>query len=315
MIGSISLNGIRAFEAVARLGSFKAAAEELRLTSSAVSHAVIDLERDLGIGLIDRQRRGAKLTERGEAFYAHVRLAFDQLRLGIDETSLRMRKVFRLHAAPSFAAGWLSPRLPKLLALHPDIEVRLSAGTDYSTFASNDFDADIVYGPVRATSVTVIPIAEETVAPMCTPAIAATIATPADLRRHILIQSDTKLVRWSHWFEKNGLSDQALHGIRFDRSFLAIAAAADGLGIALESTLLAERELASGRLVMPLVGVAHDITYVGHTFVFPKLAKPNGLVAMFRSWLTAELGGKSALTSLVGTTDEADCATTSAISK
>jgi LysR family transcriptional regulator, glycine cleavage system transcriptional activator len=289
MIGSISLKGIRAFEAVARLGSFKAAADELKLTSSAVSHAVIDLEQDLGIGLIDRQRRGGRLTDRGEAFYGHVRIAFDQLRLGIDETSLRMRKVFRLHAAPSFAAGWLSPRLPKLLALHPDMEVRLSAGTDYSNFASNDFDADIVYGPVRATNVTTIPIAEETVAPMCSPTMAASIKTPADLRRHVLIQSDTKMVRWSHWFEKNGLADQALHGIRFDRSFLAIAAAADGLGIALESTLLAERDLANGRLVMPLANIAQDITYVGHNLVFPKLAKPNKLAAVFTDWLMAEI--------------------------
>jgi LysR family transcriptional regulator, glycine cleavage system transcriptional activator len=304
VFGSISLKGIRAFEAVARLGSFKAAAEELKLTSSAVSHAVIDLERDLGIGLIDRQRRGGKLTERGEAFYTHVRLAFDQLRLGIDETSLRMRKVFRLHAAPSFAAGWLSPRLPKLLALHPDIEVRLSAGTDYSNFASNDFDADIVYGPVRATNVTMVPIAEETVAPMCAPAIAASITSPADLRRHVLIQSDTKMVRWSHWFEKNGLSDLALHGIRFDRSFLAIAAAADGLGVALESTLLAERDLASGRLVMPLAGVAQDITYVGHSFVFPKLAKPNKLVAVFSGWLKAEIDARTVATSTEATPND-----------
>jgi len=288
MIGSISLKGIRAFEAVARLGSFRAAAEELNLTSSAVSHAVIDLERDLEIGLIDRQKRGGKLTERGEAFYAHVRIAFDQLRVGLEETSQRMRKMFRLHAAPSFAAGWLSPRLPKFLALNPDIEVRLSAGTDYSSFANNDFDADIVYGPVRATNVNVVPVVEETVAPMCAPSLAASIAAPADLHRQVLIQSETKMVRWSHWFEKNGLQAPSIQGIRFDRSFLAIAAAADGLGIALESTLLAERDLANGRLVMPLAGRAQDITYVGHSLVFPKQAKPNKLVAVFAEWLKCE---------------------------
>jgi len=291
MIGSISLKGIRAFEAVARLGSFRAAAEELRLTSSAVSHAVIDLERDLGIGLIDREKRGGRLTERGEAFYVHVRAAFDALRLGLDETSQRMRKMLRLHAAPSFAAGWLSPRLPRFLALHPDIEVRFSAGTDYSSFANNDFDADIVYGPVRATNVTVVPIVEETVAPMCAPSIAASIRNPADLRRHVLIQSETKLVRWSHWFEKNGQPSPTPQGIRFDRSFLAIAAAADGLGVALESTLLAERDLAAGRLVLPLAGRSQDIKYVGHSLVYPKLAKPNKLVTIFAEWLEREIQG------------------------
>lgn len=289
MLGSVSLKGIRAFEAVARLGSFRAAAEELKLTSSAVSHAVIDLERELGIGLIDRQKRGGKLTERGEAFYAHVRIAFDQLRLGLDETSQRLRKMFRLHSAPSFAAGWLAPRLSKFLALHLDIDVRLSAGTDYSSFTNNEFDADIVYGPVRATNVTVVPITEETVAPMCAPSVAASIHSSADLLRQVLIQSETKMVRWSHWFEKNGQSAPSVQGIRFDRSFIAIAAAADGLGVALESTLLAERDLAIGRLVMPLAGRAQDITYVGHHLVFPKLLKPNKLVTVFADWLSNEL--------------------------
>jgi DNA-binding transcriptional LysR family regulator len=298
MIGSVSLKGIRAFEAVARLGSFRAAAAEMNLTSSAVSHAVIDLEKDLGIGLIDRQKRGGRLTERGEAFYIHVRIAFDQLRLGLDETSQRMRKMFRLHAAPSFAAGWLSPRLSKFLVLHPDIEVRLSAGTNYSSFANNDFDADIVYGPVRATNVNVVPIVEETVAPMCAPAMAASIQSPADLHRQVLIQSETKMVRWSHWFAKNGLPAPTVQGIRFDRSFIAIAAAADGLGVALESTLLAERDLANGRLVMPLAGHAEDITYVGHSFVFPKQAKPNKLVALFAEWLRHEIREREASTSL-----------------
>ena len=273
MIGSISLKGIRAFEAVARLGSFRAAADELKLTSSAVSHAVIDLETALGVDLIDRTKRGGRMTERGEVFHVRVRLAFDQLRLGLEETSLRAPRLLRLHAAPSFAAGWLSPRLPQFLAEHPDIEIRLSAGTDYSTFTNNDFDADIVYGPVRAINVTAIPIAEETVAPMCSPSLAEGINAPSDLLRHHLIQSDNKLVRWSHWFEVNGLVPPTLHGIRFDRSFLAIASAADGFGVALESTLLAERDLKAGRLVMPLL--ADQKTSLQRTSLrFPKSGAP-----------------------------------------
>lgn len=289
MLRSVSLNGIRAFEAVARLKSFRAAADELSLTPSAVSHAVLGLERAMGVGLLDRRRRG-QLTDRGEAFYFHVRLAFDQLRIGLDETSLAAPRLLRLHAAPSFAAAWLSPRLPRFLARHPGIDVRLSAGTDYSHFANHDFDADIVYGPVRATNVQTIPISQETVAPMCTPALAARINSASDLLRQHLIQSDNKMVRWSHWFEANGLPSPDLHGIRFDRSFLAIAAAADGLGLALESVLLAERELASGRLVMPLAGKARDISYIGHHLVVPKQMRPNKLVAAFAAWLAEEVG-------------------------
>lgn len=289
MISSVSLKGIRAFEAVARLKSFRCAAAELSLTPSAVSHAVIGLERQMGVSLVDRSSRAGRLTDRGEAFYYHVRLAFDQLRLGLEETPLAGPRLLRLHAAPSFAAAWLSPRLPRFIALHPGIEVRLSAGTDYTQFTSNDFDADIVYGPVRAGDVEATPLAEETVTPMCTPAMAASIATPSDLLRLHLIQSDNKVVRWSHWFEANGLEPPALHGIRFDRSFLAIAAAVDGLGVALESTLLAERELASGRLVMPLAAAAKNITYTGHHLVVPRHGRPNRLVTQFAAWLRSEI--------------------------
>lgn len=290
MIGSVSLKGIRAFEAVARLGSFKAAAEELNLTPSAVSHAVSALERSMGVGLMDRQGRRGRLTDRGETFHRHVRLAFEQLRQGLDETSARAARLLRVHAAPSFAAGWLSPRLPGFLASHPGIEVRLSAGTDYSPFTTDEFDVDIVYGPVRAANVERVPIATETVAPMCTPELAEGIRQPRDLLTRHLIQSDNKTVRWSHWFDANGLPSPRPQGIRFDRSFLAIAAAADGVGVALESTLLAERELASGRLVMPLQDLSTDIDYVGHHLVFPRTEQANSQVAILVQWLTAEIG-------------------------
>jgi LysR family transcriptional regulator, glycine cleavage system transcriptional activator len=82
-----------------------------------------------------------------------------------------------------------------------------------------------------------------------------------------------------------------LHDIRLDSRVLAIAAATDGLGIALESTLLAERDMSSGRLVTPLASVAHDISYVRHNMVFPLLGEPNKLVAVFGAWLKAKIIG------------------------
>ena len=109
------------------------------------------------------------------------------------------------------------------------------------------------------------------------PHIAETIASPEDLLQYQLIQSDNKQVRWPSWFALNGTNlPSSLRGSRFDRSFLAIAAAADGLGIALESTLLAEREILSGRLVAPLAGKTKDIRYVGHYLVFPKPSRQSG---------------------------------------
>src|SRR3546814_11482665 len=95
----------------------------------------------------------------------------------------------------------------------------------------------------------VIPLGTELLTPLCSPALAQQIKTPEDLNSQTLIQSEYKQIRWPAWFETNGIELRAPQGARFDRSFLAIAAAEDGLGVALESTRLAERELKAGRLV------------------------------------------------------------------
>ena len=103
----------------------------------------------------------------------HVGPAFDDLRRGVDLVSTRGPKVLRVHSAPSFAAQWLTPRLPQFLPTNPDIEIRLSAGTDYTRFTNDEFDVDIVYGRPTQEGVIVLPLGEETVTPLCTPKFAS----------------------------------------------------------------------------------------------------------------------------------------------
>lgn len=292
MLGHVSLSAVRAFEAAARRGSFRAAAAELALSPSAVSHAVQKLESALGVSLFERSGRSVTLTTSGEALMHHVRNAFEELRRGLETISSQGPQLLRLHSAPSFAAAWLTPRLPGFFAAHPGVEVRLSAGTDYTRFIGDEFDVDIVYGPVRGEGLVALPLPAETVTPLCAPALAACLSEPADLLRASLIYSDNKQVRWSHWFERNGLKPPQPYGMRFDRSFLAIAAACDGLGVALESTLLAEREIAAGRLVAPLAGRAVDIGYVGHHLVFPSVNRQRRIVRLFIAWLQDNLGAR-----------------------
>jgi DNA-binding transcriptional LysR family regulator len=135
----------------------------------------------------------------------------------------------------------------------------------------------------------VVPLGEETVSPLCTPALARQIETAADLRELPLIESESKRVRWSAWFAQNDLSAPLPTGSRFDRSFMAIAAAADGMGVALESTRLAEREIARGDLVQPLLNKATDIRYVGHFLTFLPRVRQNPTLRTFLSWLADEL--------------------------
>jgi LysR family transcriptional regulator, glycine cleavage system transcriptional activator len=297
MLQHVPLSLLRAFEAAGRTGSFRAAALVLNLTPSAVSHAVRKLEQVLGIALFERDTRHVHLTYEGEVLMRHVSRAFDELRRGMDVVSTRGPKLLRLHCAPSFAAQWLTPRLADFLKRHPGLEVRLAAGTDYTRFTADEFDADIVYGPPRIEGLIVVPLGEETIAPMCAPDLATTITTPADLTRHVLIQSDSKQIQWADWFTANGLVAPPPNGSRFDRSFLAIAAAVEGLGVALESTRLAERELATGRLVMPLAQQAVPIRYVGHNLVFPRHVRQSHPLRIFTEWLLAQLGVQAQISS------------------
>jgi DNA-binding transcriptional LysR family regulator len=286
---TLPLGALRAFESAARTGSFRAAGQELGISASAVSHAIRKLEDSIGAGLFERAGRAVQLNPAGEALLRHIAQAFDDMRHGLEMVGSRAVNLLRLHCAPSMAAQWLMPRLRHLIALYPDLDVRLSAGTDYPRFLNDEFDADICYGPPRQEGLVVLPLGEETVTPLCAPDLAALIREPADLLRHKLIESEHKRVRWAGWFAANGMNPPSPHGSRFDRSFLAIAAAVDGLGVTLESTRLAERELARGDLRAPLAGRARDVRYIGHYLVFPPAAKPRRAVRMFAQWMATEL--------------------------
>ncbi|MBY0613107.1 MAG: LysR family transcriptional regulator [Beijerinckiaceae bacterium] len=290
MLKNLPLGALRSFEAAGRTGSFRVAAEELNISASAVSHAIRKLEHLIGASLFEREGRAVRLNPAGEALFRQLSSAFDEIRHALEMVGSRSSNLLRLHCAPSMAAQWLMPRLRRLIAEQPGLEMRLSASTDYARFTNDEFDADICYGPPRQEGLTVVPLGEELVTPLCSPELAAAIRSPEDLLDCELIESEHKRVRWNAWFDANGMSAPTPRGSRFDRSFMAIAAAVDGLGVTLESTRLAEREIASGQLVAPLAGKAEDLRYVGHYLVFPVQARARPPLRIFAGWLAAELG-------------------------
>src|SRR5215475_4947183 len=289
LLSSIPISAIRAFEAAARTGSFSDAADELHLTPSAVSHAIRKLESTMSTTLFERGTRSVRLTPAGENLMRHAGAAFDNLRRGIEEVAGRGPQLLRVHSAPSFAAQWLAPRLGRFIAAEPKLEVRLAASAEYARFSNDDFDLDIVYGQPRGEGVEIVPLGEETITPLCTPEIAKRIRKPKDLFNQVLIRSEVKQVQWHQWFAANGLEPPAIHGMRFDRSFLAIAMAASGLGVTLESTRLAEREIATRKLVAPLAGRSVDVRYIGHHLVFPRASRQRHAVRAFTHWIISEL--------------------------
>lgn len=280
---------LRAFEAAGRTGAFASAAAELGLSPSAISHAIRKLEEILKIRLFQRSTREITLTKEGVILLEHIQRGFHEMQQGLALVTADESRPLRLHTAPSFAHQWLLPRLGSFIREHPYIDLRLSASTEYARFEQDDFDLDIVYGEPRPSPYEKIPLAVEELTPLCAPALAEKIHKPDDLYQQTLIQCDVQLYQWNGWFEANNLTPPRHYGLRFDRSFMAIAAAVDGLGVVLESKLLAERELASGRLVCPLVNSTREIHYIGHYLVFPRHQHMHLALDSFKSWLLDQL--------------------------
>ena len=284
------LTALRAFEAAARHKSFKVAAEELHVTPSAVSHAVAALEEFLGVKLFHRRVRRLLLTDAGGAYLAPLTRAFDAISAATREISARNRAdLVTLASMPTFARVWLMPRLKAFLAAHSDVDLRVRAAVDFTEMVAEDVDAAIVYGRGDWPGFVVDRLVEERMVPLCSPALrdgAPPLHAPADLARHTLIHTETKLVTWAMWLEAAGVTGVDAHrGLRFNRAALALEAASTGLGVALDNPLFARTHLARGSLVVPFDGSVAMKDLGGYYFVCrpEKAALPK--VEALRCWI------------------------------
>lgn len=295
MHNRISLKAIQAFEAAARLSSFALAADELFVTPSAVSHQVKLLEEQFGVRLFHRVHRAVVLTDAGRVYAEEVSAAFAKIELATRELGRTAKSdILTVHSTPSFATQWLMPRLARFSALEPDIDVRLNASyPPPADLLMQGVDIDIRYGTKRLqpAGIMVLPFPPETIVPLCAPALAAgahPIRSPEDLGHHTLIHSEVCLVSWRDWVHQHRKVPLDIsRGPRFDRSFMAISAAVDGLGVCLESLLLAQRELETGRLVAPLGLEGPKVQ--GYTFNLLKSRADLPKIRSFQDWLFSEL--------------------------
>ncbi|MGJ7580154.1 LysR substrate-binding domain-containing protein [Variovorax sp. RHLX14] len=289
-----SFFGLRAFEAAARLGGFKQAGDELHLTPSAISHQVRALETWFGRALFVREVRKVTLTADGQRLLDRLSPAFDQIEEAC--TELRppeSRSELAVHCSPSFASTWLGPRLPQFMAAHPSIVIRLSSSAEPVDLPkATDIDVDIAYGPPPSRqNVIVEPLGLEPTVPMCSPRLleGRSLRTPADLLSFTLIDSKVNPVRWADWCNLNGLRLPVGARPSFDRGSMAIAAAADGMGIALETTRFAEQEIERGELVVLEGDSFRRIEQVMHFLCYRKAAVDNEKLMAFRGWMQAQL--------------------------
>ncbi|MBD5800618.1 Glycine cleavage system transcriptional activator [Azoarcus sp. Aa7] len=295
----VPLKAIQAFEAAARLSSFALAAEELFVTPSAVSHQIKLLEDQFGVQLFHRVHRAVVLTDSGRRYAEEVSAAFARIDLATRELGRTEKSdILTVHATPSFATQWLMPRLARFSSLNPDVDVRLNASTDTVDLVAETVDIDIRYGMKRLqpAGTMVLTFPPETIVPMCSPALMNgphPIRTPDDLLHYTLIHSEVCLVGWRDWMRQHRkVKLDISRGLRFDRSFMALSAAVDGLGVCLESLLLAQRELETGRLVAPLGLDGPKVQ--GYTFNLLKSRAELPKIRNFQDWLFGELEKKPA---------------------
>lgn len=292
---TLPLRALAAFEAAARLESFRAAAEELALTPSAVSHQVRILEARLGLRLFNRVGRGVVLSPDGAELFGRIGGSFDALAEAVETAARRGRRARRpevvlLRTPPSLAGSWLLPRLPAFLAEHPEIDIRVHADLRLATESGSRSEADgvdlaIWYGDHAPA--TAVPLLAETIQPLCAPSLAAGggLRAPRDLLALPLIVTRDNRVSWEGWFRRQGvaLDDGFARTLQLDPSHVAIEAAAKGLGVVLESDALAEDAVRGGRLVAPFPGLG--LSWTAYWLDIAPGAVRRASVAAVRAWL------------------------------
>ena len=295
-----SVNAIRAFEAAARLGSFKAAAEELFVTPSAISHQVSNLESTLRVLLFERRGRHLTLSEAGKLYGRRVNAALKLLAQASDGLAgladLAGTGVLTVVAAPSLAAKWLMPRLDGFLRLHPDLRVRVELTADRPRLG--DADVGIFYGtpPDKGPDEGHVlhHVIQERMTVLCSPQLLESgppLASPDDLARHVLIHARNRLP-WQDWLGMFAFNDLIVRReLSVERSTLAIDAAVRGVGVILESDFLTADELRDGRLVEPFQGRFRTPLETAYTVVTRGPVTADQPVAAFIAWLGGEIGG------------------------
>lgn len=285
-----SLNGLRAFEAAARHMSFTKAAAELNVTQTAVSHQIRRLEAELGVHLFLRLAEGLALSEEGQAYLPGIRAAFQELRYSTAQLlEGRHKSVLTISTLVSVASKWLLPRLPSFQQAFPGIDVRISASTELVDFRKSAIDAAIRYGRGDWKGLQADFLMSDEIFPVCSPALAKTLSTPADLARHTMLQvSGVTADDWSTWLSAAGQPLQLAEGPRltFDLAMMAVQAAVDGQGVCIGRSTYVEDDLRAGRLVVPFDLRLKDES--GFYLVTPRETAQAKKIVAFRTWLLAQ---------------------------
>ena len=287
------LNALRTFEAAARNGSFKHAAEELCVSHSAVSHQIKQLERHLGVELFVRKARSVELSKLGRDYYPVLRGAFDRIAEGTDRIfKPDLPGIITVQAYSTFAIFWLIPRLPGFGDQHPELRVRLHTSQWDVDFEHEDIDVCIVIDDSSRSDLHYDFLFSSQIFPVCSPSLlhdGKPFDSPDELARHTLFQVYPSEKDWWTWLEKNGIEGvDPDSGVQFDSYDMALTTAMQGHGIALGMDPFVTHDLEVGLLVEPLPG-RRVFTRGDWYLACHKEKARSEKVVKFRNWMLAEI--------------------------
>jgi len=280
-----------AFESIARRKSFALAAIELHLTPSAVSHQVARLESFLGVKLLERSSTGVTLSAAGERYLPRVAGALGVISAATNDVRQGVRNSLYVHSSPSFASLWLMPRLGDFARANPNVSLFVSASPQHSDLGIGQVDIDIRYGLPKWPQLVVTRIFTEQVMPLASDEFIERhqIRSPSDLLQVPLIQSTVSVVQWADWFALQApLNVPDRFALRFDRAQMSLDAAAQGLGVALESSTIGDSHIAAGRL-RTVFDASLSVPVDGHFVVYPERNAYRPEVVQFLDWLKSEV--------------------------
>ena len=289
---NISLRELRAFCIAAEHESFRAAAEQLFLTASAISHQIKNLEEQLNKKLFVRNSRSIRLTDAGRSFYEDIRPVIEQLDAAIDgHLSTERRARLRISVQPFFASELFIPRLAEFRSVHPDIDIEVDTSDESAEKHPVDADLSIRLFRSPPASLTADRLLPLTLVPAGSPEFRKKVALK---KKQIvgdfpLIVHDTRPNAWSQWAKSSGITlpDDA-NIMRLD-SMIAVARAAErGLGAALVPLQLSDLWFENGDLERLF---DHELrTSDAYYVVCNKSDMSSGSVQVFRDWVLQAFG-------------------------
>jgi len=246
-----SLKFLKTFQVAATRLSFKAAAEELFITPSAVSHQIKALEEQLGLALFERGPNSLQLTEAGLNYLQHVETVFTRLEAVTEQLRISHgRDVVRLHVPPFFATEMLLPKLQNFLEAQPDTDIHINTILAPLQIHPSDADLSVIVGTAPESGFSAHKLFSQSFVAAASPILLARkpVKSIEDLNRHSLIVHEARRDGWQQWASSMGAVLRPKKLLRFDTMYAAAQAAEHGAGIALVSSRLAYERFAHGTL-------------------------------------------------------------------